>query len=101
MFKVSIFYPAGNAFDMEYYRTKHMPMVKEKIGPACTGIAVDQGIAGGAPGAPPTYVAIGHIFVESLEPFQAAMANYGKEIMADVKNYTDAHPTIQISEVVL
>src|SRR5487761_1923247 len=57
MIKVSVVYPhsEGKAFDMKYYCEKHMPMVKQKLGSACKSIAVDQGIAGGAPGTPPTY----------------------------------------------
>jgi uncharacterized protein (TIGR02118 family) len=52
--KVSVFYPntAGCKFDMEYYLTRHMPMVQRKLGTACKRMAVEEGIAGGAPGAP-------------------------------------------------
>ena len=66
MVKVSVFYPnsAGCKFDMNYYLTKHMPMVQQKLGAACKSIAVEQGIAGGAPGAPATYVAMGHLYFE-------------------------------------
>jgi uncharacterized protein (TIGR02118 family) len=54
MVKVSVLYPntAGCKFDMTYYLTKHMPMVRQKLGPACKNMAVEEGIAGGAPGAP-------------------------------------------------
>ena len=30
---------------MEYYRTRHMPMVQQKLGPACRRMAVEEGIA--------------------------------------------------------
>ena len=101
MIKVSVFYPhsAGASFDMNYYVTKHMPMVRDKLGPACKGIAVDQGVGGGTPGASPTYVAIGHILCESAETFQAAFAPHAKAIMGDIPNYTKIQPVIQISEV--
>lgn len=41
--KVSVLYPntAGCKFDMEY-----MPMVQQKLGPACRRMAVEEGIAG-------------------------------------------------------
>ena len=42
-----------------------------------------------------------HIFVDSLDAFQSGMAKHGKEIMGDIKNYTDIAPVIQISEVVV
>lgn len=101
MIKVSVVYPhsEGKAFDMKYYCEKHMPMVKQKLGSACKSIAVDQGIAGGAPGTPPTYVAMGHIYSESVEVFQAAIGPHMAEIMADIPNYTQIQPIIQISEV--
>ena len=51
MVKVSVFYPnsAGCKFDMNYYLTKHMPMVQQKLGAACKSIAVEQGIAAARP----------------------------------------------------
>jgi uncharacterized protein (TIGR02118 family) len=101
MIKVSILYPysEGKAFDMKYYCEKHMPMVKEKLGSACKSIAVEQGIAGGAPGTPPTYVAMGHIYCESIEAFLAAFEPHTAQIMADVPNYTPIQPIVQMSEV--
>ena len=52
MFKVSVMYPhtEGARFDHTYYRDKHMPLVKERLGEACKSYTVDKGIAGGAPG---------------------------------------------------
>ena len=103
MFKVSVMYPnkEGARFDHTYYRDKHMPLVKERLGEACKYYTVDKGLAGGAPGAPATYVGMCHIFVDSLEAFQAGMGKHGKEIMGDIANYTDIAPVIQISEVVV
>ena len=98
MFHLQIFYPQSARFDMAYYCEKHMPMVQARIGAACTGFTVDAGLAGGAPGAPAPYAAIGALHVTSLEAFQAAMGKHGAEIMGDVPNYTDAQPVLQISE---
>jgi uncharacterized protein (TIGR02118 family) len=101
MFKVTIFYPneAGKKFDMAYYCSKHMPMVKEKLGAVCQGMTVDLGLAGGDPSAPAPYTAMGHLLVDSIEGFQAAFVAHIGEIMADIPNYTDIQPIIQISEV--
>jgi uncharacterized protein (TIGR02118 family) len=103
MIKVSVMYPnkPGARFDHAYYRDKHMPLVKEKLGDACKSYTVDKGLAGGAPGAPATYVGMCHIFSDSVESFQAGMAKHGKEILGDIPNYTDIAPVIQISEVVV
>jgi uncharacterized protein (TIGR02118 family) len=62
-------------------------------------MAVEQGVAGGAPGAPPTYVAMGHLYFDSVGDFQAAFAPHASTIMADIPNYTNVQPVIQISEV--
>jgi uncharacterized protein (TIGR02118 family) len=80
--KVSVLYPnaRGCKFDMEYYLTQH-------------------GIAGGAPGAPATYVAMGHLYFDSTNAFQAAFAPHAQSILADIPNYTNIQPTIQVSEV--
>ena len=101
MVKVSVFYPnsADCKFDMNYYLTKHMPMVQQKLGAACKSIAVEQGLAGGAPGAPATYVAMGHLYFDSTDAFQAAFGPHAQTILADIPNYTNTQPTIQISEV--
>jgi uncharacterized protein (TIGR02118 family) len=101
MVKVSVLYPntAGCKFDMTYYLTKHMPMVQQKLGTACKSIAVEQGIAGGAPGTPATYVAMGHLYFDSTDAFQAAFGPHAQAILGDIPNYTNTQPTIQISEV--
>ena len=101
MVKVSVLYPnsAGCKFDMNYYLTKHMPMVQQKLGAACKSIAVEQGIAGGAPGAPATYVAMGHLYFDSADAFASAFGPHAQEILADIPNYTNTQPTIQISDV--
>jgi uncharacterized protein (TIGR02118 family) len=103
MIKVSVLYPyrAGAKFDMDYYCKTHLPMVKNKCGAACKGIAAEQGLAGGAPGSPPTYVAMGHLLFDSVEAFQAAFGPHAAEIMADIPNYTPIQPIVQISEVKL
>ena len=103
MIKVSVMYAntPGARFDHEYYRDKHMPLVKKRLGDACLYYTVDKGLAGGAPGAPATYVGMCHIFCDSVESFQAGFGPHAKEIMADIPNYTDLTPVIQISEVVV
>jgi len=101
MIKVSVLYPktATSRFDIDYYCTKHMPMVKEKVGAALRSMAVDHGVAGGAPSSQPPYAAIGHLYFDSVEAFQSAFGPHAKAIMADIPNYTDVQPVVQISEV--
>ena len=96
MIKVSVMYPntPGARFDHDYYRDKHMPLVKARMGDACKSYTVDKGMAGGAPGAPATYIGMCHIFCDSVEAFQAGFGPHAKEIVADIPNYTDQTPII-------
>lgn len=102
MIKVSVMYlhDPMSTFDMDYYRNKHVPMVRERLGNACKNAAIEAGLAGGEPGSPPTYCAMGHIYFDSVEAFQQAFAPHAAEIVADVANYTNAKYVIQISDVV-
>ena len=101
MIKVSVFYPnhEGSKFDMDYYCNSHIPMVREKLGPACKNVAVEHGIGGATPGSRPGFIAMGHLYFDSVEAFQKAFGPHADAIMGDIPNYTDIQPTIQFSEV--
>ena len=103
MIKVSVMYAntPGARFNHEYYRDKHMRLVKSRMRASCKHYTVDKGIAGGSPGAPATYIGMCHIFCDSIEAFEAGFGPHAKEIMADIPNYTGQTPVIQISEVVV
>lgn len=103
MIKVNVMYPyaEGARFDHTYYRDCHMPMVKARLGSACDYYTVEKGLSGGAPGAPPTFVAMCAFLCGSAEAFQAAMQAHGAEIRGDIANYTDIAPVVQFSEVVV
>ena len=101
MIKVSVLYPntEGNSFDMDYYCNSHMPMVREKLGDACKDAAIDGGLGGGAPDSPPIYVAMGHLYFESVDDFHSSFGPQADAIMGDVPNYTNIEPVIQVSQV--
>jgi uncharacterized protein (TIGR02118 family) len=42
---------------------------------------------------------MGHLYFDSVADFQSAFGPHAKTIMADIPNYTDIQPTIQVSEV--
>ena len=100
MIKVSVMYPykAGARFDFEYYLEMHMPLVLERLGPACKRHSVDRGISSGRPESPPLYLAVCQLEFESLESFNVAFGPHAKEISADMPNYTDIVPLSQVSE---
>lgn len=101
MIKVSVMYPTadGKTFDIDYYCTSHMPMVQQTLGAACKRIEVEQGLSGAQPGSKPAYMAMGHLFFDSVDAFQAAFAPHAQAIMADIPNYTNIQPIFQISDV--
>lgn len=103
MIKVSVFYPnqPGATFDMTYYCSHHMPLVQRLVGSALKSMAVEQGVGGSEPGSPPRYLAMGHLYFDSIETFQSSFGSKAPEIIADVPNYTNLQPIIQISEVKL
>ena len=104
MIRVSVMYPSGDGkkFDYDYYVNKHMALVKNRIGAAgLRRLEVDKGLAGGMPGAPAPYAAVGHLYFDSVADFQTAMKPHGKEFFADVPNFTDITPQMQISEIIL
>lgn len=103
MIKVSVFYPASPdaTFDMDYYRTHHVPMVQRLLGTACKGASIDHGVGGGKRGEAPTFAAMGHLLFDSIAEFEKAFAPRAPAILGDVPNYTNIQPVIQISEVKL
>jgi uncharacterized protein (TIGR02118 family) len=103
MIKVSIFYPNedGKKFDMEYYLNSHIPMVMDKLGSALKGGSAEQGLNGGMPGTPAIYIAMAHLLFDSMDEFQSSFGPHMETILADIPNYTDIQPAMQISEVKL
>lgn len=103
MIKVSVMYPhaEGARFDHAYYRDRHLPLVKARLGDALRRYTIDQGLSGGAPGSAPPYVAMCHLYCDSVAAFQQAFGPHAQEILADIPNYTDQQPVMLISEVVV
>lgn len=42
---VPVFYPPSSRFDMASHCERHMPMVRARLGEACTGYTIDAGLA--------------------------------------------------------
>jgi uncharacterized protein (TIGR02118 family) len=102
MLKVSVLYPytEGGKFDMEYFLRQHLPLVDKAWGAALIKKEIDAGLSGPGPGTHPTYVAVAHLYFDSIESFQAALGPQHKELEKDARNFTDIKPTIQVSKVV-
>jgi uncharacterized protein (TIGR02118 family) len=74
LIKVSVMYPfaEGKTFDMEYYETKHMPMVAGFLGSNLVKYTIEKGVASGIPNQPLPYMAVGTFYVKSLTEYQVA-----------------------------
>ena len=101
MIKVNVFYPntAEKKFDMQYYIDQHVPLVTTTLGDALKAASYDAGLGGGAPGSAAPYAAIANLYFDSVESFQQAFAGGATTLMADLPNFTDIEPVIQLSEV--
>jgi uncharacterized protein (TIGR02118 family) len=91
MIRLSVFYPKGDdiTFDHDYYANSHVPMCTAAWG--VTG-EIDRGVDG------PNVAAV-HFKFESMEALQAATSSPKMgDIIADVGNYTNATPVMQVSE---
>ncbi len=101
MIKVSVLYPNSPdaTFDVDYFMNTHVPLMQSKLGAACKGLALDLGLGGVEPGAPPEYVAMGHLRFDSVDAFQAAFGPHAETLLGDIPNYTNTQPVFQISEV--
>jgi uncharacterized protein (TIGR02118 family) len=100
--KISVMYPyaEGKTFNMEYYETKHMPMVANFLGSNLVKYTIEKGLSSGIPNQPLPFLAIGTFYVKSLSEYQAAVAPNRDAIRADFGNYTNVSPVILVSEVV-
>jgi len=101
MFRVSVMYPnqEGVRFDIDYYRTKHMALVKKLLKPfGLIKTEVDQGISGGSGQSAP-YICVGHLYFDSKDGYDRGVAQVGTVLRGDIPHFTDAKPIRQISEI--
>ena len=76
MIKVSVMYPSspGSTFDHEYYRNRHLPLIKSRMGAALKYYTIDKGLAGVGSDAP-AYVAMCHLLCDSLEAYKSSFGS--------------------------
>src|SRR5215467_9509145 len=90
MITVNVLYPNedGAKFDMKYYLSSHIPMVKRVLGGALKGCVVEQGVGGGAPGTKAEFSVLCHLKFDSLESYQGAFGPHAAQIQGDIANYS-------------
>jgi len=101
MIKVTFLYPnkPGSRFNADYYIDVHMPLVVNRLGSALKGYSAEIGLSGAMPGSPAPNAAIASFTFESVESFTAAVMPHYAELQADIPNYTDIEPVVQISQI--
>ena len=101
--KLTVLYPneEGKTFNMEYYSNNHVALLGKLLGDAVIGATIENGLGGGAPNSPAPYTAIGNLYFNDMESFENSFGPNAAEIMADLPNFTNIEPTVQISEVVI
>ena len=102
MLVIAVMYPAGEgaSFDHAYYMETHMPLVRRLWEPL--GLASAQVMRGlpGPDGAAPAYVVTTLLTFDSMDGFNAAAAQHGAEVFADIPNFTPAKPALLFNETV-
>jgi uncharacterized protein (TIGR02118 family) len=101
MIKVSILYPnkPGSHFDVEYYLNSHMPLASRLLEPALKAVQVEIAADGASPDQVQLFAAIVGFTCESLAAFDEAFQLHAAELRADIPNYTDIEPIIQVSTI--
>ncbi len=101
MFKVTILYPSGEGktFDMNYYESKHMPMVAGFLGRNLNFYEIENGLSGRTSSDKAPYAAIGTFYIKDVSEYNKAIAQNRDTIIKDFKNYTNIQPIINISEI--
>ena len=99
--RVSAMYPntTGTRFDWEYYMNKHISAVRKLTAVGLVRIEVDKGIGAAQPGASAPFVCMAHMYFNSMEDMQKCMAE-ASDLMADVVNFTNVQPQVQVSEII-
>ncbi len=90
----------GSKFDMDYYVSRHLPLVRRLLEPMgmrsltyVTERALDD--AGGAQ----AYRLIAELRFDDMATTKSALAAHGPETQADIPNFTDVAPVIIIGEL--
>jgi uncharacterized protein (TIGR02118 family) len=98
---VTVLYPntPGVTFDFDYYLKHHATLIDRLYGGSIAKLELRRGSAT-PQGLPAPYVAIINIWIADQAAFDAAGAKHGAALIADVPNFTNTMPTIQIDEIV-
>ncbi len=98
---ITVLYPntPGVKFDFDYYLEQHATLIDRLYGRSIARLELRRG-TGTPDGKPVPYVAIINIWIADHDAFDRAGAKHAPTLIADVPNFTNTIPTIQIDEIV-
>jgi uncharacterized protein (TIGR02118 family) len=98
---ITVMYPnlPGVTFDFDYYLARHATLIKRLYGDGIAKLELRRG-ASTPTLTPVPYVAIINIWIGSQQAFDQAAAQHSAALIADVPNFTNSMPLIQIDEIV-
>jgi uncharacterized protein (TIGR02118 family) len=91
---LTILYPnsEGVRWDVEYYRTHHMPLIMKLYGKdAIKRFELRKGATGQTGGAPP-YIGSVNIYINNQDAFDAAGKQHGPTLVKDVPHFSSVMP---------
>ncbi|CZT16803.1 uncharacterized protein RCC_02637 [Ramularia collo-cygni] len=92
---VTVVYPKGAKFNMDYYKSTHMPLVQKKWAPM--GLTSWKVIKFSDDA---EYCVQATLEFKDIQAFQAAASGEeAKEVLGDVPNFSDKEPVILAGEV--
>ena len=102
MIKVSCAIPneEGKNFNFDYWTGPHMEMVHRLLDPmGLSRSELEKGVSDADPNAPAPFVALATLYFNTTDEVHEGFKTHGREILGDIKSYTDISPQFQISEV--
>jgi len=98
---ITVLYPntPGVTFDFDYYLEHHATLIDRLYGNSIAKLELRRGSAT-PDGSPAPFIAIINIWIANQQAFDAAGAKHGAALIADVPNFTNTMPTIQIDEII-
>jgi uncharacterized protein (TIGR02118 family) len=97
---VTMIYPNKQdaTFDFDYYLNRHIPRARKLTNDQ--GTEIRKGVSTPT-GIPVPYICVCRFWINSEAEYRAVMEEHGKDFLADIPNFTNIQPVVQIDEVIL
>jgi uncharacterized protein (TIGR02118 family) len=97
----TVLYPRGEGitFNFEYYRDHHLKTIMKLYAGLIDRFELRKGTSGPDGSSPSQYIAVVNIYVADPKGFAEANEKYRDTLVADVPNFTNGQPYIQVDEI--